>query len=223
MDVIGGLAKIGFLGRLPPHVANAVTSGSRIVSYPARALTFVGDEPTSAGMAVDGLQRVYIESPDGRQLTIRYVFSGELLGAILQPSVHVSIATQALEKATVLHFRPGQLQLLAERHPQLAIALAAEYAERLGRGYRALALRAFSSVKARVAQDLCWRAEAVGSARGTSAVVQATQQDVANAVGSVREVVSRAIDELSRDGLIERTKVGIRLLDLDRLEAEALM
>ncbi len=222
MDVADDLAKIGFLGRLPPEIANSVASGSRLVHYPARALTFVGDEITSAGMAVDGLQRVYLESPHGRQLTIRYVFSGELLGAILLPSVHVSIATQALQKATVLHFRAGQLQLLAERHPQLAIALAEEYAERLGSGYRALALRAFSSVKARVAQDLCWRAEAVRSARGTAAVVQATQQDLANAVGSVREVVARAIDELRRDGLIERRKGGIQVLDLHRLEDEAL-
>src|SRR5579864_2066012 len=223
MDVVGDFAKIGFLRRLSPEIANAIIGGSQLVHYPARSLTFVGDEVTSAGMAVDGLQRVYLASPDGRQLTIRYVFRGELLGAILRPSVHVSIATQALEKATVLHFRPGQLQLLAERHPQLAIALMEEYAERLGRGYRALVLRAFSSVKARLAQDLCWRAEAVRSVRGTSAVVGATQQDLANAIGSVREVVARAIDELRRDGLIERTKAGFRVLDLERLEDEALM
>jgi CRP/FNR family transcriptional regulator len=222
MDVVGGLTKIGFLGRLPPETANAIVRGSRIVHYPARALTFEGDEITSAGMAVDGLQRVYLASPEGRQLTIRYVFRGELLGAIRLPSVHVSIATQALEEATVLHFQPGHLQLLAERHPRLAIALVDEYAERLGSGYRALALRAFSSVKARLAQDLYWRAEAVRSVRGTSAAVDATQQDLANAIGSVREVVARAIDELCRDGLIERTEAGIRVLDPDRLEAEAL-
>lgn len=222
MDLVGGLTKIGFLGRLPPEVANAVVEGSRLVQYPARALSFVGDEVTSAGMAVDGLQRVYLAAPDGRQLTIRYVFRGELLGAIRLPLVHVSVATQSLEKATVLHFRPGNLQFLAERLPLLATALVDEYAERLGRGYQALALRAFSSVKARLAQDLFWRAEAVRAARGTSAVVEATQQDLANAIGSVREVVARAIDELRRDGLIERTEAGIRLLDLDRLEVEAL-
>ncbi len=222
MEVVGGLAKIGFLGRLPPELANAIVSAGRLVHYPARALTFVGDESTTAGIAVDGLQRVYLTSPDGRQLTIRYVFRGQLLGAILIPSVHVSIATQALEEASVLHFRPGHLQLLAERHPQLAMALMEEYAERLAIGYRALMLRAFSSVKARLAQDLYLRAEAVRSARGASAVVKATQQDLANAVGSVREVVARALDELRRDGLIERTRAGFRVLDPDGLEAEAL-
>jgi len=56
MDVVDGLTKIGFLGRLPPEIANAIIGGSRLVHYPARALTFVGD--------------------------IRYVFRGELLGAI---------------------------------------------------------------------------------------------------------------------------------------------
>ena len=222
MDQVGGLTKIGFLGRLPPGIANAVVEGSLLVHYPARVVTFAGDEVASAGMAVDGLQRVYLAAPDGRQVSIRYVFRGELLGAIRLPSVHVSIATQALEKATVLHFRPGHLQFLAERHPQLAIALADEYAERLGRGYRALMLRAFSSVKARLAQDLYWRAEAVRATRGSSAVLDATQQDLANAIGSVREGVARAIDELRRDGLIERTRAGIQVLDPDRLEAEAL-
>lgn len=222
MDVVGGLTKIGFLGRLPPEIANALVGDGRLVHYPARALTFVGDEVASAGIAVDGLQRVYLAAPDGRQLTIRYVVRGELLGAIRPPSVHVSVATQALEKATVLHFRPGHLEFLAERHPQLAMALVDEYAERLGRGYRALMLRAFSSVKARLAQDLYWRAEAVRSARGPFADVQATQQDLADAIGSVREVVARAIDELRQDGLIERTKAAIQVLDPDRLEAEAL-
>jgi CRP-like cAMP-binding protein len=222
MESLGGLTKVGFLGRLPPEIADAVVEGSLLVHYRARALTFVGDEVVSAGMAVDGLQRVYLAAPDGRQLTIRYVFKGELLGAIRLPSIHVSIATEALEKATVLHFRPGHLQFLAERHPQLAIAIVDEYGERLERGYRALVLRAFSSVKARLAQDLYWRAEAIKATRGTSAVVEATQQDLANSIGSVREVVARAIDELRRDGMIERTRGGIRVLDPDRLEAEAL-
>src|SRR5579864_9270052 len=191
MDVVGGLSKIGFLGRLPPEIAKAAVEGGRLVHYPARTLTFVGDEVVSAAIAVDGLQRVYLAAPDGRQLTIRYVLRGELLGAIRLPSVHVSIATQALEKATVLQFRPGHLEFLAERHPQLAMALVDEYAERLGRAYRALMVRAFGSVKARLAQDLYWRAEAVHSARGTSAEVEATQQGLADAIGSVREVVAR--------------------------------
>jgi hypothetical protein len=37
MDVLDGLTKIGFLGRLPPEIANAVVDGSRLVHYPARA------------------------------------------------------------------------------------------------------------------------------------------------------------------------------------------
>ena len=65
--------------------------------------------------------------------------------------------------------------------------------------------------------------EAVRSARGASAVVAATQQDLANAIGSVREVVARAIEELRSDGLIERTKAGIRVLDPHRLEGDALL
>ena len=222
MTLPGPLSRIGFLGRLPPDLAGAVAEGGQLTQHPARALTFVGDENVSAGVAVSGLQRVYLVGADGRQVTIRYVSSGELLGAIRIPSWHVSIATQALEDAAVFNFQAGRLELLSQRYPKLATALLDEYAERLGQAYRALMVRAFSGVKARLAQDLYWRAEAQGLASGANVVIRATQQDLADAIGSVRTVVARALDELDRDGVIKRHKAAIVLVDPDRLFVEAL-
>jgi CRP/FNR family transcriptional regulator, cyclic AMP receptor protein len=221
MAELGPLSRIGFLGRLPPEVAGAVAEGGHLTEHPARAVTFIGDETVSAGVAVSGLQRVYLVGPDGREVTIRYVFRGELLGAIRLPSVHVSIATQALETAAVFHFQSGRLEALAQRYPQLAIALLDEYAERLGRGYRALFMRAFGEVKQRLAQDLYWRAEALGAISGGNVVIKVTQQDLADSIGSVREMVARVLDELDRDGLIKRTRSTIVVPDPERLIAEA--
>jgi hypothetical protein len=96
-DAAAAVPQTGFLARLPPDLATAVIEGSQLAEYPAQAVTFVGDEEVRAGIAVYGLQRVYLIAPDGRELTIRYVRAGELLGAIHLPSIHVSVATQALE------------------------------------------------------------------------------------------------------------------------------
>ena len=221
MAVLAPLSRMGFLGRLSTEVASALAEGGHLTQYPARALTFIGDETVSAGIAVSGLQRVYLAGPDARELTIRYVSRGELLGAIRIPAVHVSVATQALEKAAVFHFRPGRLEALSQRHPDLATALVDEYAYRLGRAYRALVMRAFAEVKARLAQDLYWRAEAQGAISAANVVIKATQQDLADSIGSVREVVARTLDELARDGLIRRGKGAIVVVDPKRLIVEA--
>jgi CRP-like cAMP-binding protein len=162
-DAAAAVPQTGFLARLPPDLATAVIEGSQLAEYPAQAVTFVGDEEVRAGIAVYGLQRVYLIAPDGRELTIRYVRAGELLGAIHLPSIHVSVATQALEEAAVLHLKPAHLERLADQHPALAMALVDEYVERLGQAYRTLNLRAFATVQERVAHDLASRAEALGT------------------------------------------------------------
>jgi DNA-binding Lrp family transcriptional regulator len=54
-------------------------------------------------------------------------------------------------------------------------------------------------------------------------VIRATHEDLANAIGSVREVVTRAVDDLQRDGIIEGVSAGIRVLAMDQLQAEALV
>lgn len=51
-------------------------------------------------------------------------------------------------------------------------------------------------------------------------VARVTQSDLADAVGSVREVVVRVLRELRDDGLIETGRDGIVIVDSERLVAE---
>jgi CRP/FNR family transcriptional regulator len=96
------------------------------------------------------------------------------------------------------------------------MALVDEYVERLGQAYRTLNLRAFATVQERVAHDLASRAEALGTTEGT-ALVDVTFQELADAVGSVRDVVARAMRTLKREGIVT-TKAGITVIALDRLQ-----
>jgi CRP/FNR family transcriptional regulator len=51
-------------------------------------------------------------------------------------------------------------------------------------------------------------------------VAHVTQQELADAVGSVREVVVRLLRGLREDGLVHTARDEIQLLDVDRLHAE---
>ena len=52
-------------------------------------------------------------------------------------------------------------------------------------------------------------------------VLPVTQQALADATGSVREVVARAVRELRRRGAIATQSDGIKILDPDALAAES--
>ena len=67
----------------------------------------------------------------------------------------------------------------------------------------------FQPLRARVARHLLDLS--VRESRGL--VVHVTQDDLAHSVGSVREVIARALKSLDDDGLIERAPRTIRLLD----------
>lgn len=73
----------------------------------------------------------------------------------------------------------------------------------------ALADNVFNSISERVARALLERARLVDGVL----VVHASQQQIADEIGSVREVVARAMRQFRLEGLIDRKEQGIVLLD----------
>jgi CRP/FNR family cyclic AMP-dependent transcriptional regulator len=86
---------------------------------------------------------------------------------------------------------------------------------------RVLAGNVFGSVRQRLIRHLLDLAGETASAGGNpSLVARVSQQQLADAIGSVREVVARVLRELRSEGLVETGPGGIRLCDPAALEAE---
>jgi CRP/FNR family transcriptional regulator, cyclic AMP receptor protein len=109
---------------------------------------------------------------------------------------------------------------LARGDLAVASALIDELATGYGRTTQIAALHAFGSIRHKVAYDLLDRASQGQLASG-QLEARVTQQDIADGVGSVRQVVSRAVSELRRGGLIGSTPRRIRILDPEGLEEVA--
>lgn len=92
----------------------------------------------------------------------------------------------------------------------------ARFASRLGEMMRLLETIAFVRVDARLAAAMQARADRAGAP-----VVTATHQQLAEEVGTAREVVSRQLDSFRRDGLVALTRGRIAILDPARLAALA--
>jgi len=209
----------GFLGSLSPELADDLVRSAALVRYSAgKASTGARDAPWAA-IVVSGVVREYVPTLDGRQVTIRYARAGDLVGSSPAGSTTVAIEIEAVETADLLHLDVARLDRSGRLEPELAIALVEELSNRLRRAYRTMAGNTFSTVRSRVARDLLERFGAGAPLPGVQ--VRVTQQALADATGSVREVVTRALPELRVRGLIQTDQSWITILDLDGLIREA--
>lgn len=216
-DAFERLSKIGFLARLPRATAQLILETATQVQYPAGSYLFLGGDRTHVCLVVSGLLRYYLMSEHGREITIRYLGAGGLAGSIVRGESGVTTGLQVIEPAMLLYLDVDRVTELAGRDGQLAMALLEEATERLRQSYLALVGSAFGTVRSRVARDLMQRHVSGGT--GASGRVLVTQQDLADATGSVREVVARALAELREDGIIATDRRGISILDFAGLKA----
>jgi CRP/FNR family transcriptional regulator len=128
------------------------------------------------------------------------------------------LAAQTLVDSTL--FAPGvpQLQRLAETEVRVTRVLCAEMAARLQEYFGARAVVHFGTLRQRVIRHLL---DAAGVGQSDARLLAPlTQQNLADAVGSVREVVARILQVLRSEGLVGSGPEGIVLLEPVRLHAE---
>jgi len=200
-----------FLGTLPPATVEILLDRATILEVSAgRLLGQPGDRPAVA-VVVDGLVRLFLVSPSGRQVDVRYVSGGESMvaGALSTPA---TVRAQAITGVQLLLLDPAVLRALGQRDPRVAWAVAEEVGARLQQVASSLGDQVFGSVRQRVARTLLLRA-AQQQQEGGIPTVRLTQQDLADAVGSVREVVSRPLREWAAAGVVTIGQGTVTLLE----------
>jgi CRP/FNR family transcriptional regulator len=206
-----------FLAKLPAQIAGRALDRGRLVPLRSGDRIAPASKPGVA-IVVRGLVRAYIASPR-RSLTVRYARPGDTLGLVHLFGARVEVHVQALGASALWALGPRRLRELATESAPLACAIAEECASLVGDALDELSLATFGSVRQRVARHLIDLAAGNAHEGGLLAVV--TQQEIADATGSVREVVARALKELQTAGLIAARSEGIAVLDAAALDAEA--
>ena len=209
-----GVAERGFLARLSYELIDELIRSSRPASYPAGTMLTT---PGGAGLAliVSGALRYYLPAANGRQLTVGYLGPGNVIGTVEKESTSL-VRIQVIEPTILRHLQADRVNALINRRPEFMQALLDEATHGLRHSFRVLAASAFTTVPARVARDIIERASLSGPLRaGVHLIV--TQQSLADATGSVREVVSRALRSLSEEGVIATSPASVTVLDPDAL------
>jgi CRP/FNR family transcriptional regulator len=209
-DVRAAIAD-SFLSELDPDLIHGLVEQAIPLDLEAGAILYPEEGDPRMALVISGLLRVYLTSAEGRQITVRYAREGDVLGTAVAVAGPVRTPVQAVTDSRVLLLSVAVAQHLAQTNASVAWAFAQEVTRRLYDVLDEVAGTAFASVKARVARhllDLSDRDQE--NARWT---VTATQQDIADAVGSVREVVARVLKELRAERLIDSEGGTTTILD----------
>jgi CRP/FNR family transcriptional regulator, cyclic AMP receptor protein len=206
---------------LPDGTLAELVGGSRRIHVAAgSSVRVAGEEGPHLELLIDGFVRIFVAAPDGRSLTVRYFRRGALTGvaSLFTPKFAMPGSIQALVDSEVLVFDPGTVRRLVDRDLAVARAILDELAERVVSWVAEIPGSAFATVRQRVARHLLDLASE--QQHGKELVARVSQQTLADATGTVREVVVRVLRELREEGLIRTRRGGIVIVRPEGLVVE---
>jgi CRP-like cAMP-binding protein len=216
------LQRIPYFRLLPAPELRALATGLRERHYQPRDVIFrKGDPSEGLYLVLSGRVRTVIRSADGREQVLKVFGPGRTFGDIpVFDNEPQPAEALAVSESRIAFIARAELFDLFRRHPDLAIDVIRLFASRL-RAYKQmvedLSLR---TVVARVARLLVDRARGIPTLIEESATSSPdyTQDEIAAMVGSVREVVQRALKTLEHVGLIETRRGRILVIDIEALD-----
>ena len=214
------------LARLSDPTRLRLLTRAHLVRVPAGCVLHrEGETSEMLELVVTGLVRVFVTAPDGRSLTVRYARRGALIGVatLYAPDFQLPVGVQALVDGEVLRLSPDVVRRAAAADPRVADVLLRELADRTLSFIAEISDATFGTVRQKVARhllDLASLEVTAGRGPPTVLTVRTTQRELADAVGSVREVVVRVLHDLREAGIIDTRRDHIEVLDPERLSRE---
>lgn len=200
------IARSPLFSTLPATAIEDLADRASIRSVGAGAVVVAQNEPGDAMFIImSGRIKVMMSGDGGREVTLSFLRSGDSFGEMsLFDQAPRSAHCIAAEATTLLALARDDLMRHIQAHPRTALNLVSEMARRLRRADETIAQLALCDVNERLIHRLVGLAREEGSTGPDGLVVRRrpTQQELANMIGSCRETISRAFNQLARDGLV---------------------
>jgi CRP/FNR family transcriptional regulator len=217
------LRRVPYFSGLSDELLTALAAAAIERRYTRGEMVFLEGEPcTGLYVVARGEVKVFKVSPQGREQVLHQLGPGSTFNdvAALDGGPNPASAA-ATADATLLCIPRAELRRLAQAHPALAWALIESLARRARHLVVMVEDLALRSVKARLARLLLAEAEATAAQAELDRGQMVTQAEMAARLGTVREMVGRALRELADEGLISLDRHRIVITDRGRLAAVA--
>jgi len=170
---------------------------------------------------ISGVVKVFTRSSDGRIKTLALLEKGDFLGemAILDSEIR-SANVSAVEDSEMLVISRKDFEASLTTNPQIAFKIMQTLCARLRDADKQIEALTFQNVSGRLAIALLDLAEKHGiqTEKGIKIDMELTHQELAEMVGTAREVISRILTDFRKTGSIEIEKHHITITDKEELK-----
>ncbi len=189
---------------------------SRFRLFPAGALLFrQGEAGATCHIIARGRVRVFVATEDGRELSVRILGPGEIVGEMaVFEDLPRSASVEALEETEALELHRDALLRAVREDSTLALRLLQSLSARLRHATAEAEGLASLTVAERLMRSLEQLAQWAGRsvAGGVQIALPLTQQELASLIGTSRESVNRALARLRRQGRVRLDEGWVILL-----------
>ncbi len=218
-DALNALQAVPYLTGIDMAQVENIAREADQRTYPAGQVVFLeGEQNTALYIVQKGWLKAVKIAPDGREQVLNFIGPGEVFNAI---SIFVAgtnpVTVMTLEPSTLWIIQREAILLALKQYPELAqlvIQHLAEHVRRLITMVEDLSLR---TIEARLARYLL-----EGASEGLLQRQRwATQTEIANRLGTVTDVLNRALRNLASANLIRVERHQIEIIDPEGLAAIA--
>ncbi len=215
------LRRVPYFAGLPAPVLTALATACVERRFDRGQLIFLEGE-MCAGLHIigSGEVKIFKLSPQGREQILHRVGPGDTFNdvAVLDGGPNPASAA-AITDAMLWVITRAEMQRLAQAYPALAWALIESIARRARHLVAMVEDLSLRSVKSRLARLLLAEAKRAARTGELDRSQMVTQSEMAARLGTVREMIGRALRELADEGLIEFDRHRIVILNREALIA----
>ena len=217
------LSKIEHFKSLPPEAQNAIIDVAISRQYKAGQVIYLEGEPADYVYILEkGWVKATRMTHEGREQGLLFLRPVEIFGdiAVFSGTSYPGTVT-ALEDVDVWVLPSETLLLLVKRYPDLALAIIRKLSERVLHYIGLVEDLSLRSVEARLASTLLRNAELRNEQLIVPRREWTTFDEMAVRLGTVRDVLSRAMKTLEVEGYLKVEKQTIVILDPKGLSERA--
>lgn len=185
---------------------------------PEEIILFEGDPCKMVCWVVSGVVRVYRISPEGREQVLAQLEKGQSFNTVspLRPEGTNQASARTLTDTVLCILQKDDYLRLIKTCPDLAYVVLEDFAERLDHMTDLVENLALHSVRGRLARFL------LNQAKDEDRITRGwTQDEIAAHLGTVRDMVGRALRSFIDAGLVRKERNRLVLIDREGLENEA--
>lgn len=224
-DRVSALGKTALFGELGVDELRALADRAVEQRLARNEILFMaGEEARGLYVIVEGAVRAFRESLDGREQVIHVERAGATIAEVPMFDDGAYPSTVAAdEESVILFIDKRDVRNLCLTHPNIALAALKLLAGRLRRCAELVEALSLHEVDQRLARLLIDEARSRGKRSDHQVVFELalTNQQIAARIGTVREVVSRALSRLQQNDLIAVSGRVVTILDEEALKSFA--